>query len=129
MRQLLTIALVAITAASCVSKDKYDSAQYEAEYWKEAYDNLNENFGEVNRKYSQLVNEYNNLIDEYNSLNSRNYTNSSNAQEYKEIIERAKNAVWDLKNHFNNFRNGYWYDADDIERDIRNVESKLDGWL
>ena len=125
----LIIVVFALIATSCVSKDKYDSAQYEAEHWKEAYDNLNENFGEVNRKYSQLVNEYNNLVDEYNSLNSRNYTNSSNAQEYEEIIERAKDAVRDLKKHFNNFRNGYWYDADDIERDIRNVERKLDGWL
>ena len=115
MKKLLIIVLVAITATSCVSKSQYESAQYDAEYWKEAYDNLNEEFGEANRKNQQLINEYNQLVDEYNDLNNR--------------INRAKNAVDDLESHFDGFVRGWWYDADDIESDIRNIERKLDGWL
>jgi predicted nucleic acid-binding Zn-ribbon protein len=115
MRKLIIITIVACVAVSCVTKDKYDSAQYEAEYWKEAYDNLNEEFGKANRKNQQLINEYNQLVDEYNDLNNR--------------INRAKSAVDDLESHFDDFLRGRWYDADDIERDIRNVENKLDGWL
>lgn len=115
MKKLLLIVLVAITATSCVSKSRYESAQYNAENWKKAYNNLNKKFDEANRKNQQLINEYNQLVDEYNDLNSR--------------INRAQNAVDDLESHFDYFVRGWWYDADDIESDIRNIERKLNGWL
>jgi predicted nucleic acid-binding Zn-ribbon protein len=40
MRQLLTIALVAITAASCVSKEKYDDLEYENQKLQNRIDEL-----------------------------------------------------------------------------------------
>ena len=40
MRQLLTIALVAITAASCVSKEKYDELEYENQKLQNRIDEL-----------------------------------------------------------------------------------------
>ena len=40
MRQLLTIALVTITAASCVSKEKYDELEYENQKLQNRIDEL-----------------------------------------------------------------------------------------
>ena len=111
----LIITFFALVAISCVSKDQYESAQYQAEYWEDAYYNLNEEFGKANRKNQQLINEYNKLVEEYNDLNNR--------------INRAKSAVNDLDSHFDYFIRGSWYDADDIKSDISDIKSKLNGWL
>ena len=129
MKNFLFVCAIALCFVSCVSKSKYESMESNAEYWENRYNELNDSYGMLNRKYNDLVNQYNGLVDEYNELRNFNYDNMNNSEEYQRIIMRAKDAVDDLKKHFNSFREGYWYDADDIERDIREVESKLDGWL
>ena len=122
MKNFLFVCAIALCFVSCVSKSKYESMESNAEYWENRYNELNDSYGMLNRKYNDLVNQY-------NELRNFNYGNMNNSEEYQRIIMRAKDAVDDLKKHFNSFREGYWYDADDIERDIREVESKLDGWL
>jgi sugar-specific transcriptional regulator TrmB len=129
MKKVLFLIVVAIIATSCVSKDDYDSAKYQARYWEDAYNSLNDEYGALNRKHQDLINQYNQLVDEYNQLNYNNSYYLNDSQNNEAIIERAKEAVDKLQDHFRSFRNGYWYDADDIERDIRSVEDKLNGWL
>jgi predicted nuclease with TOPRIM domain len=108
MKKIVSFCIVAMMfATSCVSRSDYESAQYWSDYWENA-------FNKLNKENQQLIKDYNQLVDEYNELNSR--------------INRARSAVDDLENHFDSFRDGYWYDADDIESDIRNVRSKLNGW-
>ena len=129
MKKIFITILITFITVSCVPKRKYEAAQNEAEYWKGAFDNLKENYGDNNRQYSDLVDKYNQLVDKYNNLYYESNDTQSESEKYKDIIERAKDAVETLHRHFRNFRYGNGYNADDIERDIREVESKLDGWL
>lgn len=126
MKKLLFV--LVLFATSCVPKSKYDSAEYEASYWEDMYNHLNEDYGALNRKHSQLINQYNELVNDYNQVYYQNSYNKDDADDYKAIIERTKDAVYHLKRHFQGYCDG-WYTTDDIERDIKEVESKLDGWL
>lgn len=115
MNKSLLIILVPFLFMACVSRNDYEKAQHSAQYWEDAY-------YEQQEQYQALINKYNSLIDEYNDL-------ANELDEREQIIQNAKYAVYDLENHFNSWCRGWsFYDADDIERDINDVENALDGW-
>ena len=100
---------------ACVSRNDYENAQDSAQYWEDAY-------YEQQEQYQEVINKYNSLIDEYNDL-------ANELDEREQIIQNAKDAVYDLENHFNSWSGGWsFYDAHDIKRDINDVENALDGW-
>ena len=108
MKQSLLIILVPFLFMACVSRNDYENAQHSAQYWEDAY-------------YEQQE-QYQALIDEYNDL-------ANELDEREQIIQNAKDAVYDLENHFNSWSGGWsFYDVHDIERDINDVENALDGW-
>lgn len=130
MNKLVRILLLffVVVCSSCVSRNTHSELQID-------YSKLEQEKREVEREYSNLVSKYNALVEKYNGLlDDYNDTQFSyETQNYKtskqeDIIDRAKDAVYKLKRDFSSFQSG-WCDADDIERDIKSVEDKLDGWL
>ena len=112
------IVAVALLSTACVSKSKYD---FLLEQYNELCNDRNEiatnrynDKMSMTRKYNELVEEYNVLLEKYN--------------ESKRIIEHAKDMTDKLEGHFSDFIENRWYDADDIRREIKAVESALDGW-
>ena len=121
---LFVLPLLMVVSLSCVSNGKYNELEYQ-------YSRLEEEKQSIENEYSSLVNKYNNLVNKYNSLLNDYETveySFSRESERDDIIDRAKDAVNKLKRDFSSFQNG-WCDAYDIERDIKSIEDKLDGWL
>ena len=130
---LFVTAIVAMTA--CVSKSDYQQARNDSDYWESLYEQKCEECAAQYEAYETLRIKYNNLVDEYNDvyanyqIQQSNYNRVYNENEEKEeIITNARNSVRTLKSHFNSFKNGWHYNAYDIERDIRKVENILNGW-
>lgn len=127
MKKLFFIAIIMMSMISCVSQEKYDELYYDYEQAQQECKNAKNELYSLQTNYQQLVDQYNGLVDEYDVLNSNSYYNNNKNEA---IIERTKDAVSKLKKDFNWFMSGSsWCSASDIERDIRSVEEKLDGWL
>lgn len=127
MKKILVI-VTFVALSSCVSKSDYQRARNNADYWESLYEQKCEEYETLRIKYNNLVDEYNDVHSEYQTLQSNYNIVYNENEENEDIIENAKNSVRTLKSHFSSFQNGWYYNAYDIERDIRKVENNLDGW-
>ncbi len=124
----ITIGVITLACSSCVPKNKYELLEYQKELVEEQVKSLQEDNQTLVEKYNTLVDKYNSLLDDYNDAQFSYEVQNSKSSQQEDIIDRAKDAVNKLKRDFSSFQNG-WCDAYDIERDIRSIEDKLDGWL
>lgn len=125
---LFVLPLLMVVSFSCVSNGKYNELEYQYSRLEEEKQSIENEYSSLVNKYNDLVNKYNSLLNDYETIEYSFDRESSLASERDDIIDRAKDAVYKLKRDFYSFQNG-WCDADDIERDIKSVEDKLDGWL
>jgi chromosome segregation ATPase len=98
MRQLLTIALVAITAASCVSKEKYDELEYENQ--------------KLQNKIDELESLNYDLEYEVSDLEYRLEEAEDQLEEAEDIIDEAKRTclLWTEDSYMVlNVLNRYWW--------------------
>lgn len=123
MKKILFIAIVLQVLTSCVSKEKYERAQNNANYYESEYNDLTNQYNNLVNEYNKLKKMYNGLVDDYNDL-------EYDVNRLENIIRRAHSATNDLENDFYYFIKGRFnVDADDIEDDIDEIRSKLNGWL
>ena len=125
---IIVIGMIALICESCVPKNKYELLEYQKELVEEQVKSLQEGNQTLLEKYNDLVDKYNSLLDDYNDTQFSFEVQNSKSSQQEDIIDRAKDAVNKLKRDFSSYQNG-WCDAYDIERDIKSIEDKLDGWL
>ena len=104
MRQLLTIALVAITAASCVSKEKYDELEYENQ-------KLQNRIDELESLNYDLENEVSDLEYRLEETEDQLEDTKDQLEEAEDIIDEAKRTclLWTEDSYMVlNVLNRYW---------------------